>query len=58
MVYYSCLSILKLVGRVKGRNPTEAIRASDVDLDMIPHIIRIVGFRPSTRPTFLEWTIH
>ena len=48
------LSILNLVGRVEGRNPTEATRASDVDLDMIPYIIRLVGFRSSTRPTFLE----
>ena len=38
----SGLSIPKLVGRVEGRNPSEATRASDVDMDMIPYIVRNV----------------
>ena len=43
------MPILRLVGRVeRKRNPTEATRASDVDLDFANDMWFHVGFRPST----------
>ena len=46
MQFHNGLFLLKLVGRVEARNPTR--------IDWNYH----VGFRASTRPTYLIWTIQ